>query len=770
MKTVVLPLVLSLLISLDIAEASSLETAASQSSSRPRVALVLAGGGYLGWAHVGVIQWLEENRIPVDAVTGSSAGGLVGAMYATGLSPQEMLEFGREFDWVNAFNQEPPHRDLSFRRKEDRIQFPGKIEFGLADQARFPSGLTGVPYVALLLSRVALAHDISRSFDDLTIPLRAVTVDLLEGAEYVPERGSLYTALRGTMAIPGIFTPVVTDGRVLVDGGLLNVLPVSVALDSSQLNADRVIAVNIQMLPENAAQQTESFTESQISGMVAVLLRSVAVVGKRDALEAENLVRSLGENGVVLRPDVSHVLPQDWSNCDGYFSAGYQAAEQNREALLRFQLSPEEWEDYRRARTRPERRVTPQRIDVLVLGGEGPRARRTGQTIAAKLAAFKGKLLELQSLTRPNENLVLFEESLVTLLGDGAVESLAYEVDRSEGYDVLRVLAYMKSHGQDNVVNPSPQLVVGENEVAFNARARLTRFSVGQDGAEVRLDAGIGATNELTLEYYRPFLRRGFFFAPRVEAWRTTQDYFSQGDRVARARVGQVAVAFDAGFSTNPLTEIRLGYELGWRRVNALIGSSPQLPTYSGVHDNAYIRFIYDDTDRAMIPTQGLRVRGGVGYVFRTASRGLPGGLTDYPQAEGNLSYFLPLNSSESVFFVAGGGTLFGKFDRYAAFSMEGPLRLSAMSWNQYGGGTFRYLSAGYMRDSYRLPDALGGRMRIGAWLEHGKVWRAGQEDQSLLALTGGMVGETFLGPVFIGGSLVDRSEYRTYITLGRLF
>lgn len=770
MRTVILTLALLLLSSLDLSYASALERPSSPGQTRPRIALVLAGGGYLGWAHVGVIQWLEENRIPIDAVTGSSAGGLVGAMYATGISPQEMLEFGREFDWVNAFNTEPPHRNLSFRRKEDRIQFPGKIEFGLTDQARFPSGLTGIPYIALLLSRVAMAHDISRSFDQLPVPLRAVTVDLMQGSEYVPDRGSLYTALRATMAIPGVFTPVVSDGRVLVDGGLLNVLPVSIALDPNQLGADRVIAVNIQMEPEQSGYRPQTYSEDQMSGMVAVLLRSVAVVGKRDALEAEKLARSLGENGVVLRPDLTGVTPQEWSNCDGFFQAGYQTAEQNRDALLRFQLSVEDWEEHLLSKPKLQRSVTPERIDVMVLGGEGPRARRTGKTIAARLAPFRGRLLELESLTRANENLILFEESLTRLLGDGAVESMAYEVDRSEGYDVLRVLAYMKSHGQDNVVNPSPQLVVGENEVAFNARARLTRFSVGQDGAEVRLEAGIGATNELALEYYRPFLRRGFFFAPRVGAWRTTQDYFSQGDRITRARVGQVAVAFDAGFSTNQLTEIRVGYELGWRRVNALIGASPQLPTYSGVQDNAYIRFVYDDTDRAMIPTQGLRVRGRLGYVFRTASRGLPGGLTDYPQAEGNLSYFLPLNSQESVFLVTGGGTLFGKIDRYAAFSMEGPLRLSAMSWNQYGGGTFRYVSAGYMRETSRLPDALGGRMRIGAWLEHGTVWRAGQEDQSLTALTGGFLGETLFGPVFVGGSLVDKSEYRTYITLGRLF
>jgi NTE family protein len=176
---------------------------------------VLGGGSALGWAHIGILRFLEEQQIPIDSVVGTSAGGLVGGLYAVGLSPTEIKELLSHIRWEDTFTGQPAYRDLSFRRKEDRRDYQFRYEVGLRGGLRFPSGLDPAQPIGLILSRVCLPAspigegDKLKCFSDLVLPFRAVSVDLNEGIEYVPRKGSLVQALRATMAIPVVFTPVI---------------------------------------------------------------------------------------------------------------------------------------------------------------------------------------------------------------------------------------------------------------------------------------------------------------------------------------------------------------------------------------------------------------------------------------------------------------------------------------------------------------------------------------------------------------------------------
>src|SRR5262249_19221998 len=212
--------------------------------NRPKIGLVLEGGAALGLAHIGVISWLEEHHIPISYVAGTSMGGLVGGMYATGKSPAEMRQLVDGIPWSEVLRGQTPFRDLDYRRKEDKRDYPNSLEFGLKRGVRFPEGFNPGHQVGLILDRVALPYSGVKSFDELPIPFACVATDLASGKEYVFRRGSLSTALRSTMSIPGVFTPVRIDGHIFADGGILNNLPTDVAKD---MGADIIIAVHLQV-------------------------------------------------------------------------------------------------------------------------------------------------------------------------------------------------------------------------------------------------------------------------------------------------------------------------------------------------------------------------------------------------------------------------------------------------------------------------------------------------------------------------------------------
>ena len=218
---------------------------------RSRIGLALSGGGALGLAEIGVIQWIEEHHIPVDRIAGTSMGSVIGAMYATGMSPDEIRDFALQVNWDQALLPEPMYRDLSFRRKQDRRDFLVKAPLGLKQGLEGPNGYNPGQGVGLLLDRIAFPQSTISSFDDLPIPFRCVATDMQSGEAIVLHDGPLAEAVRASMAIPGIFTPVEVKGRMLADGGMVQNIPVETV---RAMNADVVIAVELRLPPGDISQ------------------------------------------------------------------------------------------------------------------------------------------------------------------------------------------------------------------------------------------------------------------------------------------------------------------------------------------------------------------------------------------------------------------------------------------------------------------------------------------------------------------------------------
>src|SRR5580700_9865808 len=189
-------------------------TSSAPVSERPTLGLVLEGGGALGLAHVGVIQWMEEHRIPVNYIAGTSMGGLVGGVYATGRNARQLYDVVRDIQWNQAMSGQTPFDKLSFRRKQDTREYPSTVELGLKKGLQFPSGFNSGQEVSLILDRIALPYSGIASFDDLPIPFACVATDLLTSSEHIFRSGPLDLALRSTMSLPGIFTPARSAGHI----------------------------------------------------------------------------------------------------------------------------------------------------------------------------------------------------------------------------------------------------------------------------------------------------------------------------------------------------------------------------------------------------------------------------------------------------------------------------------------------------------------------------------------------------------------------------
>src|SRR5256885_1746512 len=225
--------------------------------TRPKIGVALEGGGALGLAHIGVLQWFEDHHIPIDYIAGTSMGGLVGGLYATGKTPKELQEIVEQQNWDIIIGGKTPYQDLSYRRKEDDRDYPTFIQIGLKKGLSLPAGLNAGHQISLLIDRETLPYANLKSFDDLPIPYRCVATDLVSGKEVVFKDGSLPQAMRATMSIPGLFNPVRKGDQVLVDGGLVGNLPTDVV---RTMGADVVIAIHLEVAPAKPDEIQSFFT------------------------------------------------------------------------------------------------------------------------------------------------------------------------------------------------------------------------------------------------------------------------------------------------------------------------------------------------------------------------------------------------------------------------------------------------------------------------------------------------------------------------------
>ena len=320
--------------------------AAQEPEPRPRVGLVLSGGGARGIAHIGVLQVLEELRVPVDCVAGTSMGAIVGGLYAYGLSPDELEQRMTSIDWDHLLQDYPSRSDLAIRRKQEEYSFLVQARVGIRDgQIALPKGLIQGQNLGLLLDQLAIeAHDLD-SFEELPIPFRCIATDIADGSRIVLERGDLPLAMRASMALPGIFAPVEWEEHLLVDGFLVDNLPVEAARG---MGAQRLIAVDI---------GTPPLEREEIRDLLGITTQMVSILLERNVREA---IASLGPEDFLLKPELGDLTVADFERSPELIRIGREWARKHARELARFSVPAEEYE-----RWRSRQRRTPRPMPLL---------------------------------------------------------------------------------------------------------------------------------------------------------------------------------------------------------------------------------------------------------------------------------------------------------------------------------------------------------------------------------------------------------------------
>ncbi|HXJ04493.1 MAG TPA: patatin-like phospholipase family protein [Candidatus Acidoferrum sp.] len=702
---------------------------------RLRIGVALEGGGALGLAHIGVLEWFEQHHIPVDYVAGTSMGGLIGGFYAAGMSPAELKTLIERVDWNQVLGDATPYEDLSYRRKEDQRAYPNAFVIGLRNGLSLPSGLNSGHQIGLLIDRITLPYYNLESFEALPTPFRCVATDIVSGKEVVFEQGSLADALRSTMSIPGAFKPVFDKDRVLVDGGLVNNLPTDVV---KQMGADIVIAVHLETAPMEA---------KDIKSLFNVLDQSVRVV------VAESEVRGMARADAVVSVPLGGYSSTDYKKHDPIMQKGYEAASEKSRLLNKFALSDAEWRDYKRGRDARIKTLAPVPKFIKV---EGADTAQQTESIEHFLAPLAGKPLDTKKL----------DQALTRLTGLGRYDTAGYRILERGGELGLQIKVSEKNYAPPTI-QPGFEVDGSESEeVGFTMGTRLTLLDVAGFRSEWRTDILFGNTYGLGSELYRPFTPSSkWFIAPHGDASTRVFKIYEKGNPLADYKLGQAKFGMDIGYGFDRFSELRFGYEVGYLDAQLRLGASV-FNSVEGRVGDAKFHYLFDHTDSPVIPRSGVRSE----TTFRWFDTS-PGTAAAFPSLQSNLEYFQPVSAMGSVFVDGEGGTTFGfSHTGIPQFFLGGPLTLSAYGLNELQGNQYYLFRGGYLHDLWTLPPLVGKRVFVIGSYEIAKMYGAPNESKLPNDIAAGILAETVIGPLFVGGSVGDTGHHKWFFQLGRVF
>jgi NTE family protein len=726
------------------APALAQQAPAGDPPTRPRIGLVLSGGGARGLAHVGVLKVLDEMHVPVDAIAGTSMGAVIGGLYASGKSATEIEALVRTVDWNSAFRDRPPRSDLNFRRKLDDREYLVRFPLGLkAGKFRVPRGLIQGQKLTQILRRETIAIAGIDDFDRLPTRFRAVATDLETGDRRVLAGGDLTEALRASMSAPGVFAPVELNGRLLVDGGLVENLPVDVA---KAMGVDIVIAVDVGFQPVG---------RRELNSALAVSNQMLTIMMQRETDRQRAL---LVDGDVLIEPPLGTMASLDFTVVDQTIAHGDAAARAQAARLSALSVTEAEWQHYVAARaggesTPPEIRFV--RVDM--------KSRRYQERIEAELAPVVGRTLDAGDM----------ERRLSHLYGDDNFESLDYKIVRDSGTQGIEVSARRKSWGPNYVRFGLELQDDFEGSNSFNAGVRTQVTEVNKYGAEWQTDLRVGAEPRFSTEFYQPIgYAWDWFVAPHLLVERRNFDFIAGDQRLATFRVRNQQVGLDVGREFGSWGELRAGLIRGEGDQNLLVGdpADPGLPPASDFHrGEVYARFSLDRLDDVYFP------RSGQSFVLQwNGPRNGLGADANSNRISFDWMQARSWGRNTWVLWTTGGAVVSGPQDSVQDFfTLGGLFNLSGLPADSLSGPHFGIARALYYR---RIGSGGEGFLNVptyaGVSLEAGNVWDRRSDvglDSTRINGAAYLGFDTFLGPIYLAAGLDEHGGRSFYLMLGRL-
>ena len=713
-----------------------LATAAAH-ADRPRVGLVLGGGGARGAAHIGVLKELERQRIPVDAIAGTSMGAIVGGLYAAGKTPDELETIVTTMDWAAALKDTPPREHLSFRRKLDDERYPMTMEVGVRDNGLvLPMGAVEGQYLALILRDLTVEMSHVSDFDDLPIPFRAVATDIETGNPEIMAGGDLAMAIRASMSVPAIFAPVEIDGRLYVDGGIAANLPVDVM---REMDVDIIIAVDVEF---------PLYSGAELDSVVRISEQMLTILMRRETLRQIEL---LGEGDILIRPALGTFDSGDFARTPETIPPGEEAARAAAGRLAALALDEAGYARHLRERTMPE--PIDGQLAFVRVEDDGPVSSRM---LESHLSVAAGDPLDTAQLAYAAQD----------LYGLNHHEQVSYRLLQEQGGTGVEFDARSKRYGP-NILKFAVSLEHDfEGLTSFNVGGRLTKLGVNSRGGEWQTDLQLGTEPELFSEFYQPISAESrIFFAPRVDLAQRNLNRYSGEDAVSRYRIHESEVGVDLGTQIRSFGEFRFGAFRGTGKASLTVGD-PALPNIDFDTGGVQGRLRFDTRDDAQFP------RSGVWADLRwTGSMPDLGADERFDTVEAEVDATWSLRNNSLNFGLLYATTLDSKDTIQDYFPLGGFLRLSGLERGEVSGPHAAMARLVYYR---RVSESTGGVLDIpvylGASLEAGNAWQSRSDiDISSAILNGSLFAgfDTPIGPVYLGAGFAEGGRNNYYLFFG---
>jgi NTE family protein len=724
--------------------------------------LVLSGGGARGMAHIGVLKVLEDLKIPIDCIAGTSMGAIVGGLYASGMTAQQIDTTMRSVDWQEAFRDAPPRRDLAFRRKQDDSNFLVRLPLGLKHgKILLPKGFIQGQKLQETLRQLTLPFSNSTDFDQLPTPFRAVATDLETGNAVLLASGDLAIAMRASMSAPGVFAPVELNGRLLVDGGLAENLPINVA---RAMHADILIVsdVSYPLQPRAALDSALSISNQ----MLAILVRK----------DSDRQRASLGPQDILIEPELGSATSTDFAAANNVIVRGEEAARGSLAQLAAFSVGDSAYRDYLALRAAREPGLPP--IQFVRVDEQ---SKRYEKTILAEMQPLVGKPLDLDEVgKRITElyglgNFETLDYSLVEQnAGAGANANGGAEAAGADGTDEsgFEVRARRKSWGPNYLrfgLNLEDDF---QGNSRYNAAVRFILTEINELGAELLTDLQIGSDPKVVSEFYQPLTAtRTWFVAPSARVEARDLPIYVNNSQVADFRDREAEADIDFGRDLGNWGEIRAGFHRTNGATRVRYGD-PGLAETQYNNGEYFFKFSYDRLDNVHFPREGQTFS-----LQWDANRTDLGADIASDKVKADWLMARSAGRNTLLLWTSAGTTLDGKFPSNALpqfYSLGGFFNMSGLAPQSLIGPNYAIGRAIYFRKIgrggegfFEFPAYLGASFEVGnTWERRGDIsFGSARKDASLFVAF-----DTFLGPVYLGSGYDQRGTAAFYLFLGRTF
>jgi len=705
-------------------------------SERPKIGLVLSGGGARGFAHIGVLKVLEENNIPIDYIVGTSMGSIIGGLYAIGLTPEEIENSVQGIAWDKVFKDFANRDYKSYRRKQDDYDFFSMHRIGINDDGvHISPGLIEGQQIELALDRLAYPGFHIHDFDQLRIPFRAVATNIENGEPFIIKTGNLARAMRASMSIPGALPPITIDDTLLVDGGIANNVPIDVV---RKMGADVVIVVDVSAPLENKEDIKSGI---DVTGqLTTILTRRIADIQ----------IKTMKENDVLIIPGAKDISSSDFDKHPELIQAGYISATEEVNNLKKLSLTFEAYSSYLSAL--PKVAVKQPIIEFIEINNK---TALRDDVMRVRINQKIGEPLDVTQL----------EEDISYIYGLDYSGSVVYDIALRDGKHGLIIYVrdreWAHSYLQFGLDVESAFEVIS----ITNFNASYNKNNLNDLAGEFRAVATIGTEPTFTAELYQPVnIKLDTFVSLKTGLITEVAPTLIDGHIQSIQRIQRKFFTLSAGQLFLQNTNFSLGLSYNDGNINSISGLKAKHPDF--IESYYFVKLFHDSLDNLSFPNTGF-----FSSISFTANREELGADLDYDQIRATISGAATFERY-TIFgrAIAETTTNEDNIPLNALLIHGGLFELSGTVRNELLSPHFGLLEAAFYR---RLGDITFLPIYTGFSLEAGNAWdNKADIDANDLRYAGSIFigADTFMGPLYLSIGATDHGESTIYLNIGKTF